>query len=662
MPARRRTAAAVAALLVAPAVAVVAAGPAAAADVRRPLPIGAYADMVVDPGSGYAFVAGTANDIIDDGYAGGVVAVRSDGSSAQRIAGTTDSRAVTVGPDGLVYAAELDGHVVVIDPATRTVTASYDTGEAAACPDAVAFAGSALWIGYGGCPSATAAGLAVMDPVSHEFTPSLTASAANTPIRLKSVPGHDDELLATGLAAADHLQLLAVSGSTATVAHDLAGVSVSDFAVSPDGATVAATTNAGAQTFSTADLSAGPATYGGDRGRRGAVAYSADGHYVATAEGDSAWSDLVDTYGPDSAALIRTYDTSTPGSAGAGQNTNPAARGLAWSGHALLAVYVDYLGGYPLLKVLTQATLQPTTLTLTGRATATRATALTLTGTLTTTGGGLAGARLSVTKKDLRGTHTLSSVTTTGTGAFTVHDTPQVGSTNTYTVGFAGDALHAPATRSFAVTVSRATPSLTIRLNQTHYSAGQTATATVHLGTTYRVRTVSVYARVYPAAYRLLRTAAVDRNGNLRVAARVSSRTIFSARFAGDDRYGPRSAAVSTGAVKATIHTSIRGYYGRSGSYYLFHASRGGTIAATVRPANPNLYVDFVLQVYYGGRWQTVDDASFHPDRTGNTARIAFLGAKKYKWRLRGGVGPAYVNSTMTTAGATARWWYVEFR
>jgi hypothetical protein len=105
----------------------------------------------------------------------------------------------------------------------------------------------------------------------------------------------------------------------------------------------------------------------------------------------------------------------------------------------------------------------------------------------------------------------------------------------------------------------------------------------------------------------------------------------------------------------------VKGSYGRSGSYYLFHYRRGGTIAATVRPANPNLYVDFVMQVYDHG-WQTIDDASFHPNRTGSTRNVTFVGPRNYRFRLRGVMGSAYVNSTMVTAAAVAKWWYVQFR
>jgi hypothetical protein len=125
--------------------------------------------------------------------------------------------------------------------------------------------------------------------------------------------------------------------------------------------------------------------------------------------------------------------------------------GLAWApdGSRLYAVSGDGL------HVLTGAALAATTVTLTGPASLTRGSAVHLTGSVTTPGGPLAGAVLSVTRTDASGTGTLAGATTGADGSYVVDDT--LGSTSaTYDVAFAGDDAHGPATASFTVAAVKA--------------------------------------------------------------------------------------------------------------------------------------------------------------------------------------------------------------
>lgn len=291
-----------------------------------------------------------------------------------------------------------------------------------------------------------------------------------------------------------------------------------------------------------------------------------------------------------------------------------------------------------------------------------RAAPLTVSGVLKSDGSAFAGVQLSVQRIDMDGTHALPPVSSAANGSYAVHDHPPVGGQVRYQISYAGDSQHKPVAAHRTVSVIRAAPTLTIRLDRDHYTAGQRAHVVVHLGRTYRLRTVAIYAGPAFGDYHLIRSARVDANGNLAATLRVWTRTLFKVQFAGDERYSPARATVSTGAVHAVIRTRIGGWYGRDGSYYLFHRRDGGAIAAAVLPPNPNLYVTFVYQVHYQGRWTTVDSATVHPNRYGKTKAVGFSGPTKYDFRIRGVVGPASINSTVMTTGAVAKWWYLRFR
>ena len=61
-----------------------------------------------------------------------------------------------------------------------------------------------------------------------------------------------------------------------------------------------------------------------------------------------------------------------------------------------------------------------------------------------------------------------------------------------------------------------------------------------HLGAHHEGNVLRIYARRYGASqWVLIKQGAVDLSGNLRVSYKMTHRTAFQARFAGDDRYGP---------------------------------------------------------------------------------------------------------------------------
>jgi hypothetical protein len=471
---------------------------------------------------------------------------------------------------------------------------------------------------------------------------------------LAGVPGQS-ELLATNISGVGNdLNLLSVSGTTATVAHSLSSVTVNDMDVSGDGLTVLVANGTNGVTYNISDLSVGATTFDAPHGAADGVAYSPSGHYVAVSAGVVGSPDTITTFGPDSSVPIRTYNTSTPGSANIGQNTIPAARGIAWWGTTLLALYEDYEHGYPILKVLASAIQRPSKLTLSGPASSTRTKPLTLTGSLQS-GGALAGATLHVSKTDFDGTHKLSSVTTSGTGSFAVHDAPKVGGTVTYTVSYAGNARHAPASKSVKVKVSRATPVLTVKPSRTIYNYGKTETVTVHLGKTHSVRKVSIYVKPYGKAAKLVKSTKVNSAGNLSASVSLNHNLKFIAKFAGDEWYAPRAVSAAS-KVRVKVNSAIGGSYAKSGGYHLFHQHDGGAIAVKVFPSKAYERVTFRLQKKVSGTWRTVDTDAEYLNQYSVIA-VTFDGYTYTPYRVRG-----EFHGDRSNAAQNGKWWYCEFR
>jgi hypothetical protein len=627
------------------------AGTAQAADPSTLLPLGTYSHMAVDATQGLAFITGHAHQFSNRPGVSGVAVVNVDGSSPAVITGTSASTGVVVGPDGLVYAAEDDGHIAQIDPATKSLVHAFNTGNV--CPNSIAFAGAELWFSYG-CDPSTDAGLAELDTATSTITSGVLHGAHATRATLASVPGHTDKLVATNLSdVGGDLNVLTIAGVTATVAKTITGLNLADVAVNPDGNSVLVAGGSAARTYAISDLSDLGVTYNTPLGGSASVAYSADGTYVGVGTGPDPFNATVTTFGPSSTIPVRSYDTSTPGSANQGQNNLPQEADLAWSGTALLAVYVDYLGAYPKLVVYNSAIKALTAMTLTGPASSTRAAPLALHGTLTSGGAALAGVQLAVTKTDLDGAHTLPSVTTSGTGAFTVSNTPAVGGTNTYHVSYAGDATHAAVAKSIKVAVSRATTTLTIKTDHATYNYGQTMHAVAHLGGTFSNRVVNIYVTPYHAPRVLLRSAHVDSHGNLATSAIARTRSVWTASFAGDERWAPRTVTAVV-KVHAKIVSKVGRKLGTSGKYGIFSASNGGSLTITVSPNKANENVRFVLQVYSGG-WHTVL-TKLYPLLSNSAKLIYFWGDRGYNYRIRGQYGGDAANLSQV-----GTWVYAQF-
>jgi hypothetical protein len=171
----------------------------------------------------------------------------------------------------------------------------------------------------------------------------------------------------------------------------------------------------------------------------------------------------------------------------------------------------------------------------------------------------------------------LPDVPLSADGHFSFGDAPQVGGANTYRVSFAGDTLQAAATASATVQVPRATPALTLTAPAHTYLQNATPKVTAHLGSTYNGRTVAVYAQPVGGKKTLVKSGTVDAKGNIAVSYELARTTTFSAVFAGDYRYAPRTVSLT---VAAAPHMSASMLYANgtfrvgSTAYRVYHRTQ----------------------------------------------------------------------------------------
>lgn len=583
-------------------------------------------------------------------YAGTVLA------SVNGVRGVSD---LALSADGsTLYAAASTSHeIVAIDAATLVVTARHpvatDTG-----PRYVAFTGNRVWFTYGdqwdgdlgsvdadADPSDTAAVTLGLFPQPHPgiWGPGLLDTDP-------ALPG----LLAvgeTGLSS-DSMAVVDVSGPDPqlTAWHNgdyTLNNGISDIDLVPGAQQVLVN---GAQRDAWADGSFTAAgTYPG-----GGRADIGPGGLVAQANGTT-----VATYRADATKPLRTYTVGATGTAGAAD--------LVWApdGSRIFAL-VAGSGGYT-LKTLTDPTKNAPALTVDAPSKATRAKKLTVTGKLSATVALPAGVKLTVTRTDLESPQgkALPSVTVKSGGTYSFTDTPPAGGTVTYTVRYAGDAAHVPVSASDKVAVSRAKPGLGLNNNGKLYSYGADVKFTAHLGTTYKNRTVEIWADPFGGdkPNKLVKSGKVNSKGDFSAVVDMTRDTAVTAVFKGDARYASRTVK-STAYAKVKVSTAVSKHYktAKIGStkYAWFHKNTDPLLTTTMT-YHPGRQQRFDLQVYYQGRWYAADSEYFPLGTNGKSAvSLEAPGESGIRVRMRsayinGGSGDT-VNST--TYGA---WKYLYF-
>ncbi|MEV7395379.1 Ig-like domain repeat protein [Streptomyces sp. NPDC091215] len=629
------------------------------ADTSAPLPIKSLGDIVVDGAHQQVFISDPSNGkIVVTDYSGNVLKqLTTNLSGVDGLALSADS--------GTLYAAvrDLDA-IAVIDTATDNETTSYTVGDK---PRSIALAGGRLWFGYGGDAAGNIGSVDLTD-ARHTVTLNQDNSWYSAPV-LDAAPGTDI------LVAGDHdtspaslTSYNVSSGSATQLAHIRTdGGDVSDLQVTPDGKDVVVASGAPYyhQVYKTSDLNEdGKYT---TTAYPNSVAIAPDGTVAA---GSSASYDKdIYVFNPGSSEAVRSYDL--PNTGGGSGSDLVAAAGLAWApdGSRLFAATYNSQGAYALREYDSPAKAA-SAVTVNAPASAPRAKQLTVTGTLSSTTALPAGAQLTVTRTDLDSPNgkALPAVTVNTDGTYSFTDTPPAGGKVTYKVSYAGDTDHAAASGKDTVDVSRAKPTLTLNNNGKVYAYGKDVKFTAHLGTTYKNRTVEIWADPFGSdkPNKKVKSGKVDAHGNLSVTLDLKRDTKVTAKFSGDARWQPRSVSSTVGAKVSVSMSVSRQYRTKSAwgqTYYVFHQTKN-PLFTTKMPYYDGRSQRFDFQVYYQGKWYSGGDSEYFRLATSGLSSVEFTGNHKEDvgWRFRvrsdyinGGSGDT-VNST--TYGA---WKYFMF-
>lgn len=728
---------------------------AAHADGKVVLPVASVADVVVDSVHQHVFVSDPEGDkVVATDYDGDVVGTFGSLSAATGLELSADSQTLYVAVAG-------SDEIAAIDTAGLTESARYSTGTADA-PKSLARTGGKLWFGYGTPTHGDIGSLDLSGPDPVLAVAQDSASRWYYAPLLNTNPAVPGVLAAaeSGLSpAAVATYDVSGAGAPKLIAQGQGGSNLRDLAVTPDGGQVV--TASGwpykHQVLSTADLKE-VGSYPTDA-YPNAVDIAADGTVAAGIDGS--YEADVYVFRPGTTDPLRTYEFAETGTL--------VPDGLAWEpdGNHLFAVTANgstyrlntlnapskaattvtvsapssavpgksltvsgkVSGGDPLpagtsLTVTrTDAqspsgkTLDPvttaedgtfsftdtpsaegdakytvsyagdpghapasgtqtvtvsrstTTVTVSAPATATRAKSLTVTGKAANAEALPAGTVLTVKRTDLESPSgkALTSVKTKTDGTFSLTDTPPAGGDVKYTVSYAGDATHAPASGSDTVAVSRTATTLSLNNNGTVYSYDKDVTFTAHLGTTYKNRTVEIWANPFGSDKPdvLVKKATVNSSGNVSAVVDMKRDTTITAVFAGDARTAPKSVKV-TAYAKVNVSTSLTKYYktgkiSANSSTYYWYRKNTGPLFTTTMSYYPGRSHRLDVDVYYQGAWHRGFEEFY--DLASNGKSVIDLGASD-EAGLRVRVRSAYINDTSgDTVNSTtySAWKYIYF-
>jgi hypothetical protein len=568
---------------------------ATAADSVVSLPLTTFRDVVVDDAHGHVFVTGGGSE--------GVVVRDLEGGAVTTITNQPGASQMALSADGatLYVALATADAVSAISTTTLTETTRYATGSNT-CPSRLAVNSGKVWFAYN-CSYQWGGNLGSIDPAAQSpvTTGLLSGSWYGAP-GLQSSPAKPGLLvLAEFGISPTTLRLVDVSSGTPVLGASVQpGSNIGDWAITADGGQVVTACGAPYEhhAYSTTDLSNAGA-FGTNHPYPNAVALGSSGLVAGGVNG---------IYDPDvyiyraDGSLVRSYEIGGYANNDGGLN----AGGLAFSSDEsrLFAVTGGNAYGGPVrLHVLRDPGKASSSIALTPPSSASVDHALVVAGQLGSTVAIPAGQTITVRRDSTYGTVDLPSRTTAADGTFSIPDVLTQRGTYGYTATWAGDGTHAGTSTRVVLKVTGLATTVSITSSAGPYAYGAKPLVVAHLGTT-KVRTLSIYAQPYGGTKTRLKTGTVDSHGNLAVYYTITRRTTFTATFAGDDTYEPRSASKAL-LAHARVAETLYGGYATSGSYRLFHTSVDPALLVTVAPNNAGSCVSFVAQYYASGSWHT---------------------------------------------------------
>ncbi|MGI5456397.1 Ig-like domain repeat protein [Streptomyces sp. CA-249302] len=573
----------------------------AAADSARVLPVKSVGDMVVDGVHKLVYISDpTSGKIVIADYTGTVRATLANEPGVTGLALSADS-------SQLYAAVKGDKRIVAIDTQTGTPTSSYSLGTTA--PDDLEVVDGRIW--FSTATNFGSLDISGAEPVVHlaqkgdvDFSGAYGTFLASDP----AVPG----VLVAGNGGDLAVYDVTADGATLRTKGSM-DTSTKQLDLTPDGKQVLTSwgdpeTGYGIGAYSATDLSK-ETGYPIDA-YPNAVRVAPDGN---VAGGSDSWYEPdVHVYHPGDQTPVREYDFPNTGTSSGADTLVPGALAWAPDSSRVFAVSVNN-GGVYTLRALTDPTKELPVVKVSAPAKADRAKKLTVTGKLTSKTPLPTGTSLTVTRTDLDSPNgkALPAVKTKADGSYTFTDTPPAGGKVTYKVSFAGDASHAAAAGSDAVTVSRKSTSLSLNNNGKVYSYGKDVKFAAHLGTTYKNRKVEIWADPFGAdkPKKLVKSGTVNSSGNLTATVDMTRDTTVSAVFAGDSRYAPKTVKV-TAYARVKISTAVSKQYKKakigSTTYYWFHKNTDPVLTTTMTYYKGRKH-RLDLQVYYAGKWYDAD-------------------------------------------------------
>ncbi|MFE0254359.1 YncE family protein [Streptomyces sp. NPDC059010] len=625
----------------------------ASADSITSIPVDGAADTVVDGVHQRVFIS--------DRYHDQIVVTDFTGKVVTRLTGLSQVRDLELSPDsGTLYAALYGADkIVAIDTGQLTQTAEYPTGDKT-IPSRLAYADGKLWFGYG---DQWDSGLGEVDLTAETPRVTLDLAAGHdfaSPPMVYADPDNPGTLLALdGGISSGPIVVYDVSSGTPVIRVSVEkGGFYKDAALTPDGqnVVVAGPGNRALTEYRLSDLSevrtfptvSEPET----------VSVASDGTVAATVLDTD---DVGDTY-------VFSSDPSRPTSI-----RNLSHTWMPWGGHSTSwsadgsqLFVLTGSGDFTQFHTVDAPRKYASTLTVDAPSTATRAKSLTVKGKLKAGLALPAGTPLQVTRTDLDSPNGKSLGTKyLGTGgAYSFTDTPPAGGKVKYTVTYAGDTTHTTATASDTVAVSRATPTLTLSNNGKVYDYGKSVTFTAHLGTTYKNRTVKIWANPYGADKpdTLVKSGTVNSSGNISVTLTLKRKTKLTAKFTGDARYAPRTTTSTVGA-RVKVSTALTGHYKTkytwNHTYYYFKQSKDPVVTTSMTPY-PGRKQQMQIQVYADGAWQTTATEYFTLDSAGKSV-VTLTGTPPTGYRFR--VRDSYISGSGDSVNTTTygAWKYFTF-
>ncbi|MER6467293.1 Ig-like domain repeat protein [Streptomyces collinus] len=625
------------------------------ADTDRPIPVWDASDTVVDGAHQQLFLADRSHDQI--------VVTDAAGKVTRTITGLPQVRDLDLSTDGSTLYAAVYGadKIVAIDTTSLAQTAEYPTG-AGTIPSHLAYADGRIWFGYG---DQWDSGLGVVDLTGE--TPAVTLDVGGAhdyagPPMVYADPDNPGTLLAldAGISSGPVIVYDVSTGTPAIRVSADKGGFYHDAALTPDGqnVVVAGPGNRALTEYRLSDLAEVRTFPVKDQPET--VSIAPDGAVAATVlDTDDAGDTYVFTNGPGKPSVRNLSHNWMPW----------GAHATSWSADGTkLYVQTGSQGSMALHRVDEPRKYQAA-LTVSAPTSAPRAKSLTVTGKLTAGLALPAGTPLKVTRTDMESPNgkSLGTKPLGSGGKFTFTDTPPAGGKVTYTVTYEGDATHTAAKAADSVAVSRAKPALTVNNNGKVYAYGKDVKFTAHLGTTYKNRTVEIWADPFGSdkPNKLVKSGKVNSSGNLSVTLDLKRDTKVTAKFAGDSRYLSRSVSSTVGA-KVSVSTSVSNHYKAKSAwghtYYFFHKNKN-PMFTTKMPYYPHRAQRFDFQVYYQGKWYP-GDSQYFPLGTDGRSRVQVTGnhAEDVGWRFR--MRSDYVNgSSGDTVNSTTYgpWKYFTF-